>query len=98
MLVHAVWALAWWVVGGLDAVYFCWIFPMTIWMWAGVLHIRFSHRQGNPVNMHWLYGLLFLGDHLHRDHHKQPYHANYATEPGQLDVGYHFIRLVQHAK
>lgn len=98
LVVHFVWAALWFFVGGLDAVYFCWVFPTVVWMWAGVLHIRFSHRQGRPVNMHWLYGLVFLGDHLHRDHHAQPFHANYATEPGQLDLGYQFIRLIRSAR
>jgi stearoyl-CoA desaturase (delta-9 desaturase) len=97
LLVHAAWVVAWGAVAGLDGVYFGWLLPVTIWMWAGAVHTRFSHRDGHPVNMHWLFGFVFLGEHLHKLHHKEPHHANNATEPGQLDVGYFFIRLIRNA-
>jgi stearoyl-CoA desaturase (delta-9 desaturase) len=94
LLVHAAWVGLWWVFAGLQGVYFGWMLPVTVWMWAGAVHTRFSHRNGQPVNMHWLFGFVFLGEHLHRLHHAQPFHQNYATEPGQMDIGYQVIRLI----
>lgn len=95
MLVHAVWVFFWCLIGGLPGVYFGWLLPVTLWMWAGAVHTRFSHRNGQPVNMPWIFGLVFLGEHLHKLHHKEPFHDNYARERRQLDIGYHFIRLIR---
>lgn len=95
MLIHAGWIGFWALCGGIEGAYFGWLLPVTLWMWAGALHIRFSHRNGQSVNMHWLYGFMFLGDHIHRLHHDEPLHQNYATEPGQIDIGYQFIRLIR---
>jgi fatty-acid desaturase len=95
-IVPITWTLIWYIIGGLSAAYFSWIFPAVVWMWTSALHTRFSHRNGRSVNMHPLYVLLFLGDHLHRDHHDQPNQQNYATEPGQIDPGYWLIKAIRN--
>jgi len=97
MLVHAAWVCVWFSIAGVEGVYFGWLLPITAWMWAGAIHTRYSHRDGRPVNMHWLFGFVYLGEHLHLLHHDESFHINYATEPGQMDVGYHFIRMIRHA-
>ena len=95
-LVHFVWALAWFTVGGIDAVYCVWVVPAVMSMWIGAHHTRTSHINGEPVNMHKAFGFLYFGEHLHKDHHKRPRLVNYATEDGQLDIGYQFIRVIQN--
>lgn len=94
MLVHVAWVAAWWALAGAEGVYFGWMLPVTVWMWAGAVHTRYSHQHGEPVNMHWLFGFVYLGEHLHRLHHAQPFHRNYATEQRQIDIGYQFIRMI----
>ncbi len=89
------WTLFWFLIGGISAAYFSWIFPAVLYMWASAIHTRFSHQNGSAVNMHSLFVLLFLGEHLHRDHHAQPNQQNYATEKGQIDPGYWLIKLIK---
>lgn len=96
-VIHILWALSCYLLGGVNAVYFGWVLPITLWMWIGPLHTRFSHRDGKPVDMHWAFTFVFLGEHLHSKHHDRPSNANLVTRSGQLDVGYFFIRLIQRA-
>lgn len=94
-MVHVLWALACYIIGDVYAVYFGWVLPITLWMWIGPLHTRYSHRDGKPIDMHWLFAFVFLGEHLHSKHHDRPSDANLVTQPGQVDVGYLFIRMIQ---
>lgn len=95
-LVPVTWTVLWYLVGGISAAYFSWIFPAVIWMWTSAIHTRFSHRNGKAVNMHPLFVLLFMGDHLHRDHHITPNQQNYASEKWDLDPGYWLIKMIKH--
>ncbi len=97
-LVPLIWTLLWYIIGGLSAAYFSWIFPAVVYMWASALHTRYSHQDGKAVNMHPLFVLLFLGEHLHKDHHDKPNEQNYAKGKFQIDPGYWLIRLIKNDK
>jgi stearoyl-CoA desaturase (delta-9 desaturase) len=97
-LVPLIWTLLWYIIGGLSAAYFSWIFPAVVYMWASALHTRYSHQNGKAVNMHPLFVLLFLGEHLHKDHHDKPNEQNYAKGKFQIDPGYCLIRLIKNDK
>jgi stearoyl-CoA desaturase (delta-9 desaturase) len=95
LLIPIVWTTTWYLIGGVSAAYFSWAFPAVIYMWASAIHTRLSHQNKRAVNMHPLFVLLFLGEHLHRDHHDTPNLQNYATEKGQIDPGYWLIKLIR---
>jgi stearoyl-CoA desaturase (delta-9 desaturase) len=97
LAVHAIWATIWYAVGGWSAVYCAWVAPAVFSMWVGAHHTRKAHQNGVPVNMPFIFGFLYLGEHLHREHHSRPRLLNYATEAGQIDLGYQFIRLIRRA-
>lgn len=90
------WTILWYFIGGISAAYFSWIFPAVIYMWASAVHTRLSHQNDKAVNMHPLFVLVFMGEHLHRDHHDKPNMQNYAVEKGQIDPGYWLIKRIRH--
>lgn len=44
---------------------------------------------------HWLLGVLSFGEGFHNNHHAFPNSARMGLEPGQLDLGFLFIRLLE---
>lgn len=82
-------------IGGHQLMLTAWFIPATVTLWLGAFHNGRAHQNGEPVNMHYLFGFLFFGEHLHKDHHKSPKEVNYAKNPGEIDLGYQFIRMIR---
>lgn len=95
-VIHIAWAAFWFLIGGWEATYCAWIVPAVMSMWIGAHHTSQSHKNGKPINMSYIFSFVYLGEHLHRDHHSRPRLLNYATEKGQLDIGYHFIKMIRN--
>lgn len=69
--------------------------------WVGYVSHTYGERRyaiagaREEGRNHWLLGLLSFGEGFHNNHHARPNSARMGERPGELDLGYLVIRLME---
>jgi stearoyl-CoA desaturase (delta-9 desaturase) len=59
------------------------------------LHGRQNFRSGDDSRNNAFVAVVALGEGLHNNHHAFPYAARFSLRPGEVDIGYPLVRLLE---
>ena len=79
-------------IGGINAVIFCWALPACLTLWAVSLAIYLQHNGGSASNNRY-YSWFGWGEGLHLNHHLSPMISNTAMHIHEFDYSHAIARL-----